>query len=234
MRQRVQSRGFEGLEPHEIIEVLLFYAISRQDVNELAHRLLDRFGSVQGVLTAEIPDLESVPGVGAYTARWLALVGEAAAACATLSADDRPSLENYRRAYRFAERMEPQMIPPCCVQLCLDPRRRLLYRREICNSLSWGETATLREALADVFASRARSVILLIHTGKQEPMPKDYDIAHAADYAAALRAADCGLLDVIFVSGSVVNSMNRLGLIPGEEGNFIARVVREDYLRDAD
>ena len=48
LRQRVLSGGFEGLQPHEIIEFLLYYAIPRQDVNELAHALIRRFGSVQG------------------------------------------------------------------------------------------------------------------------------------------------------------------------------------------
>ena len=143
-------------------------------------------------------------------------------------------LNNRGRVFRYALRDGKNLVLPCCVQLCLDAAGRLVYRRQICNSLSWGETATLREALADVFASRAHSVILLIHTGDREPMPDSYDISHAADYAAALRAADCGLLDVIFVSGGTVNSMNRLGLVPGEEGNLVARVVREDYLRETD
>ena len=113
MRQKVQSKGFEGLEPHEIIEFLLFYAIPRQDVNELAHRLIDRFGSVRGVLSAELPELESVPGIGARTARWLALVGEGVAACADLSAEDRPRINNFRAAYRIAAQMEREITPPC-------------------------------------------------------------------------------------------------------------------------
>ena len=232
MRQKVQSNGFEGLEPHEIIEFLLFYAIPRQDVNELAHRLIDRFGSVRGVLSAELPELESVPGVGARTARWLALVGESASACAGLSPEDRPVLKNYRDAFRAAARMERELIPPCCVQLCLDGKSRLLYRRQICNSLSWGEPATLREALGDMFTSQAYSAILILYTGDQDTKPQSYDIVHAAGYAASLHAAECELLDVVLANGGSIVSMKKDGLIPAEMETEHARFVREEYLRD--
>ena len=232
MRQRVRSKGFEGLEPHEIIEFLLFYAIPRQDVNELAHRLIDRFGSVRGVLGAELPDLESVPGVGKRTARWLALVGEATAACANLSAEDRPVLENCRDAFRFAAKAERELTAPCCVQLCLDIRGRLLYRRTICNSLSWGEPATLREALGDMLSIQAHSAILLLATGARDPEPQDYDAAHAANYADTLHAADCELLDVILVGGDRLASMQRSGLIPKGGSPAELRALHEDYTRD--
>ena len=232
MRQRVQAGGFEGLEAHEIIEFLLFYAIPRQDVNELAHRLIDHFGNVQGVLSAGIPDLESVPGIGSRTARWLALVGEAAAACGRLSVEDRPLLENGSLALRFAARMEREIESPCCIQLCLDVKGRLLYRRKICDSLSWGEPTTLREALEDVFAAQAHNVILLVCTKEQFFEPQEYDAVHAASYANTLRAADCDLVDVIFMGGGALDSLRRRGWIPPAGEPSFARTLREDYMRD--
>ena len=232
MRQRVQSRGFEALEPHEIIEFLLFYAIPRQDVNELAHRLIDRFGNVQAVLSAGIPDLESVPGVGARTARWLALVGEAVASCAALDPKEAPALKNCLDAFRFAARMEREIIPPCGVQLCLDEYGSLLLQRTICDSLSWGEPETLREALGDVMSMHARSVLLLLYAGTRDPDPEDYDITRAERYAAALKAAGCALLDVILVGNGQLNSMNRLRLLPQRELRTTNRTLRETYMRD--
>ena len=232
MRQRVQSKGFEGLEPHEIIEYLLFYVIPRRDVNELAHRLIERFGSVSGVLNAEIPDLTSIPGVGPRTARWLALVGEAAAACGGLRIEDRPLLKNCLDALRYASRANESFPSPCCVQLCLDVTGRLLFRRTICDSLSWGEPATLREALSDMLVSQARYSILLIFAGAREIEPQEYDAAHAALYADTLRAADCQLVDVILEGNGKLESLNRLRLIPYGEETEYARAVREDYLRN--
>ena len=232
MRQRVRSEGFEGLEPHEIIEFLLFYAIPRQDVNELAHRLIERFGGVREVLGAEPAALARVPGVGTRTAKWLALVGEAVAACAPLGAEDRPQLRNCVDAFRLAVRTRRELPPPCCVQLCLDAAGRLLYRRPVCASLSWGEPDALRAALGDMLGAQANSAILLLLTGNRAPEPGGYDVDRARRYADALRAADCELLDVILVGGDDLFSMRRAGMIPDAEVNAAALALREDYQRD--
>ena len=232
MRQRVQNEGFEGLEPHEIIEFLLFYAIRRQDVNELAHQLIGRFGGVGDVLNAQPPDLQSVHGVGAQTARCLALIGEAANACAGLSSEDRPELRNCMDAFRYAARAERNMTFPCCIQLCLDMTGRLLYRRTICDSLSWGEPETMRQALGDVFTSQAYGVILLVCAGDRDIESQDYDAEHTVRYADTLRASDCVLLDIILVGAGTLSSMRRSGLIPESEETAYARSVREDYVRN--
>ena len=43
MRKRFIEHGFEGYEPHEILEMVLYYAVPRKDTNLLAHQLLDRY-----------------------------------------------------------------------------------------------------------------------------------------------------------------------------------------------
>ncbi len=52
---------------HELLELMLGYAIPRIDVNPLAHRLVDRFGDLTGVLRASSQELMSVPGMNEYT-----------------------------------------------------------------------------------------------------------------------------------------------------------------------
>lgn len=231
LRQRIVNEGLDALEPHEILEFLLYYAIPRQDVNALAHALIRRFGSVRGVLGAEIPELTSVEGVGTRTARWLALVGEAAGACTQLQPEDRPSLANYMDVFRYAIRAGREAEPPCCAQLCLDARGRLLYRRMICPSLSWGEAETLREALSDVLALQARSVILLLFVGARSAAPTSYDLAHVRRYAYTLYAADSALLDVILVGADAPVSMRQQGSIPDYSDSEGMRALREDYVR---
>ena len=39
MRDRFLRDGMDSLQDPEVLELLLFYAIARQDTNELAHRL---------------------------------------------------------------------------------------------------------------------------------------------------------------------------------------------------
>lgn len=61
-----------SLQPHEVLEILLFYAIPRKNTNEIAHQLLDMFdGSLKKVFSADMEILKSIKGVGENTAYFL-------------------------------------------------------------------------------------------------------------------------------------------------------------------
>ena len=72
LRERFIKEGLDSFEEHNILELLLFYVIPQKDTNELAHALLDRFGTLEGVLRADTKQLTEVNGVGERTAEYLA------------------------------------------------------------------------------------------------------------------------------------------------------------------
>lgn len=75
MVEEFLSKGLEnGTPPHKIIEMLLFYSIPRKDTNEIAHRLINRFESISGILEADTEELMQVEGVGERTAAFLKLI----------------------------------------------------------------------------------------------------------------------------------------------------------------
>lgn len=71
-RQRVREKFIKfGLEPFseiEVLEMLLYYSIPQRDTNVLAHRLLDKFGSLHGVLDADFNELVEVNGISDVSA----------------------------------------------------------------------------------------------------------------------------------------------------------------------
>ncbi|MBR1723965.1 MAG: hypothetical protein IJ723_02965 [Ruminococcus sp.] len=83
MRQKFVSSGmsFEAFPPHEALEMMLFFCCKRQNTNPLAHRLLERFGSLDAVLRADTVQLSSVEGVGTDTAVRLAFWRELMERC---------------------------------------------------------------------------------------------------------------------------------------------------------
>ena len=74
LRERFRLEGLECFAPHEVLELLLFYARARGDVNPLAHTLLTTFGSLKGVLEAPVEQLRTVEGVGEETATLLSMM----------------------------------------------------------------------------------------------------------------------------------------------------------------
>lgn len=64
-------RGGGALYDHEILEVLLFNACPRRNLNATAHALLDRFGDLYGVMHASAEQLSTVEGMGVNMAEYI-------------------------------------------------------------------------------------------------------------------------------------------------------------------
>lgn len=71
MRARFAKDGFDSFSDHECMEYLLYHTMKRVNTNETAHKLINRFGSIKGVLDAPYEELIKVDGVGDVTARYI-------------------------------------------------------------------------------------------------------------------------------------------------------------------
>lgn len=77
-RERLKARfvreSLDHFEDHNVLELLLFYAIPQKDTNPLAHRLMERYGTLAAVFDAPLEDLVEVEGVGEHTALLIKLI----------------------------------------------------------------------------------------------------------------------------------------------------------------
>lgn len=71
MRERFRKTGLDGFEDHAILELLLFEFIPRVDTNPIAHRLMNRFGTLEAVFSASPEELMEVDGIGPKSAAQL-------------------------------------------------------------------------------------------------------------------------------------------------------------------
>ncbi len=76
MRNKFLNVSPESFEDHELIEMLLYYVNARQNTNDIAHCLLDRFGTVRDLLEASHSELMDVSGVGERTSMLFMLTSE--------------------------------------------------------------------------------------------------------------------------------------------------------------
>ncbi len=74
LKRRFLDNGLSGFYDHNILELLLFYTIPRRDTNELAHTLINTFGSLSGVFDAPYEELIKVEGIGENTASLIKLI----------------------------------------------------------------------------------------------------------------------------------------------------------------
>ena len=78
LKKRFLKQGLDSFEEHEALELLLFFALPRKDVNPLAHELLERFGSLKNIFDADPSDLARIKGIGESAAVLIKLQSELA------------------------------------------------------------------------------------------------------------------------------------------------------------
>ena len=74
LKNRFRKEGLDNFEELQVLELLLFYCIPRQDTNPIAHALLNRYGNLAQVMETPAEELQKVPGLGEAAATFLALI----------------------------------------------------------------------------------------------------------------------------------------------------------------
>lgn len=76
MRIKLLRDNANSLFDHELLEILLFYTIPRRNTNELAHHLIQTYGTLANVLKADPTEMRNITGVSMKTASLLKLFQE--------------------------------------------------------------------------------------------------------------------------------------------------------------
>ena len=74
LKEKYSAAGISGWQDYEVLEFALAYAIPRRDTKVTAKELIARFGSLSGVLDADVKELASVKGVALHSALFIKLL----------------------------------------------------------------------------------------------------------------------------------------------------------------
>lgn len=214
MRRRFQKQGLEGFADHEALELLLYYAIPRRDTNELAHRLLNRYGSLSALLRAPEEDLQRVEGMGEYAAVLLKLVPAFAAKAHCDDGEEEIVLNSTERAGEYLLRCFAQERNEVIYQLCLDRKGKLLA----CKRLGEGGISTaalsVRRMMENAILSGASGVILSHNHPSGIALPSREDYGTTQQAKDALLTIGVELLDHIIVAENDYVSLADSGILP--------------------
>ena len=211
MRERLLARGPEALADYEILEMLLFLGIPRRDTKPLAKELINRFGSLSGVFTAEPAVLAHAGGLGEDVIAVLRLPEEAALRLAGAEARTRPVLNNWDRLLEYFETAMAGATPGQLRTLLLDNRNRLLADEAVA-----GEPDDLPQILAGRALAMHATAMILVRVLPDGPMDKSLPRQEAMLCQAIARAVallSITLHDHMLVGGGNWISLRQKGLL---------------------
>ncbi len=232
LRNRARMQGIKTFDLHQIVELLLFYSIPRKDTSETAHRLVNQFGGIGGILNAPESELCKIHGIGKKSAQWLRALGGIANAYGEVLKQGLPKLKNVRSAMEFCEKCRERLSAPCVCQLCTTPAGKILRFTQVSKSADWGDPAVLRQALRDALAMRARNILFIVLLEEDNPQIGDYEKKYAHKYAYTTGATGAELLDIILVGRESMVSMYRDGYLNRKTYGGARSILAAKYLRE--
>ena len=160
LRARFAEHGLESFNELNALELLLCYAIPRRDTNEIAHRLLDAFGSLSGVFQASMQELTSIPGIGENAATLILMVPQIVKMAHVSKAKETKIIRNSTDAGNYLLPYflnEPDEI---VMMLCLDNKRAVICCREMGRGVVNCVDANIRRMVETALKVKTTTVIV--------------------------------------------------------------------------
>ena len=211
LRQRFQTEGLDNFTDVQVLELLLFYCIPRRDTNELAHRLLDRFGSLDRVLDAKMEDLERIDGIGHNAAVFLSLIPSVGRYYAVTRAKKCTILKDTTECGNYMLHRFDNRVNEAVYLLCLDAKRKVLCCQMVGEGSVNSAGVPIRRVVEMALAANATMVVLAHNHPSGLAMPSYEDIVTTKRIAAALDVVEIVLADHIVVADDDFVSMVQAG-----------------------
>lgn len=218
MRRQLQTSGMDSLSDVQVLEVLLYYAIPRADTNPLAHRLLERFGSLSGVLEAAPDELVQVEGMGQSAAQLISLIPQLERrhfidrSGPVNVLDTTTRCGQYLVPYFHGEQNEVVYL------LCLDAKCKVLSCVPVHRGSITAASISVRKIVQTALNQNAASVVLAHNHPSGYALPSQEDIDTTRTIQAALHGVGIVLADHIIVADDDFVSLADDGYLGGPYG----------------
>ena len=213
LRARFMSGGPDAMPDYELLELVLFRAIPRQDVKPLARVLLDRFGDFNGTVSAPVVRLRESNGVGEAGVQELKIFEAAAQRLARARIIRRDVISSWDALLDYCHTAMAHRDTEHFRVLFLDRRNALIADEEQARGTVNHVPVYPREVVKRALELNASALILVHNHPSGDPTPSDSDIAMTARIQAAAEALDVTLHDHLIIGRSRELSFRDEGLI---------------------
>lgn len=217
MREKFVEHGRMAFADHEMLEMILYYCIPRKNTNDIAHKLIERFTSLAGVMDASIEELMEC-GLSKNAAVYLHLIRETGRSYYVEEAEKPRFITvgdaaDYITKLLYREKNEQMYI------FMLDMSMRLISYKKLAEGGLDKVAVDLRNLIKTVLSTNASYVILAHNhpSGSARPTRQDIDIT--SKIVKLLATVDVKLCDHIIVSNDKYYSFNKGMGIEDDDGS---------------
>ncbi len=216
-RKRVKTRylteGIDAFEDYQVLEMLLFFCIPMKDTNELAHKMINEYGSLAGVFEADPKDICRKCGVSENTAILVSLIPSLSRRYLKGKWGDKPILNSSTKAGEYAIALFAGRTYEAFYVICLDSQNRVNYAALLHEGTLNEVPVYPRLVVELVLRHQANSIILAHNHPGGSLNPSNDDIELTKKIKAALEPISVKVVDHIIAAGSRYMSFKERDLI---------------------
>ena len=205
------ANRFAGFKNYQVLEMLLHFAFPQRNTAMLAESLMERFGSLHGVLGAGVGLLETVKGMTRQSAVLLDMVMQTAQRAVEEQNRSNDLLNTDQKVGEYLLRKFYGLTNETIFLLCLDNNCRLVS----CTQLAQGSSSTARVSVRQIcetaIISNSPNVILAHNHPGGRAYPSSEDIRTTSRLQGLLKMVDIDLVDHFIVAGDEWKSMAQMG-----------------------
>jgi DNA repair protein RadC len=214
-RERLARHGIHALSVAELLALVLRTGTRGQSASALAQRLLERFGSLAGLVRAGDAELLSTRGLGRAKLASLRAALELGPRLARSELAPGMRLAGPEQVHRHLESRLRPLRQELFLALLVDSRQRLIAEVEVSRGSLNQSLVHPREVFAPALRESA-AAILVAHnhpSGDAEPSPEDHEVTRRLVRAGELLGVQ--VLDHLVIGGSGYTSFAQRGWLAG-------------------
>ncbi len=217
LKHRFLKTGLDDFEPHNVLELLLFYSVPRKDTNPLAHRLISHFGNLAAVFDAKPEELMKVEGVTENTAVLLSMIPS----LSRKYLEDKVDTVNAAGGFKeMGAYFLPKFIGRNIETIMLaglDNKNKIIS----CGIVAEGEIdrakVSKRKVIEEALKSNATRVVLAHNHPMGFAIPSTEDVHMTGEIYDLLKSVNIELIDHIIVAEDDFVSMAASGIFFGQK-----------------
>lgn len=200
VRKDIIRHGFdEHTPPHKILEFLLFYCISRKDTNPLAHRLINRFGSISGLLDAPLNEIAAVEGMSESSALLIKSILPIARIYFVEKSDEKPTFSNLDEIGEYAAKRYIGITTERASIAAFDGKGKLIGFQFVGDGDVSSVGLSVRDIIGQLIRQNAVSAILIHNHPSGVAVPSRNDALVTIKLAESLAGSGIYLADHIIL-----------------------------------
>ncbi len=207
MREELIKAGSDAMPDYKLLEMLLFYGIPRKDTRTLAKTLLNTFGSLSGVLDADITDLKAVKGMTANAACLIKLVLPIAKKYNESKRGVAGHLHSFEEIGEFAVAQFFTVKGERAILICMDRMGKVLGVKVLAEGDFDSAGISIRSIIGHILQTNATSVVLAHNHPSGIALPSKEDICITKQIVDSLKVINVNFVDHVIVSDNDYVSM---------------------------